>query len=300
VKVMPEAEPYRPIAEDYVNAVGRGESAVIVCPTHAEGAMVTLAVRQRLRERGSLDTAERTFERLVPLHWTQAERADRGSYGGDEIVQFHRNAGPFKAGERATAAAVLPLLNERLASCFTAYRADTIGLSRGDTVRVTANGKTGDRRHRLNNGAVYGVRGFTAGGDIALSNGWVLGRAFGHLAHGYVSTDYAAQGRTVDRVLIAQSGLSWPAASREGFYVAVSRGRRSATIYTDDKAELREAAERSRPRPSATELVQKPRPQPWRRVKAVMGRLENEAAIAAIAAERSAAWERQTELAHAR
>ena len=60
----------------------------------------------------------------------------------------------------------------------------------------------------------------------------------------------------MDRVLIGQSSDSLPASSREQFYVSVSRGRERATIYTDDKAALLEAVNRSEDRVSATELAQ--------------------------------------------
>ena len=70
---------------------------------------------------------------------------------------------------------------------------------------MTANGRTADGRHRLNNGALYTVKGFTPAGDVVVDNGWVIGRDFGHVAHGYVVTSHASQGKTVDKVLIGQS-----------------------------------------------------------------------------------------------
>ena len=101
-------------------------------------------------------------------------------------------------------------------------------LAAGDRLRVTANGKTADGRHRLNNGALYTVQGFTAAGDVVVDNGWVIGRDFGHIAYGYVVTSHAAQGKTVDKVLIGQSHQSLPASDRQQLYVSVSRGREQA------------------------------------------------------------------------
>ena len=259
VRQTPELDPHGRLAAEYVAAVSRGESLLVVSPTHAEGAAVTAAVRHQLRESGLLGTDEREFARLVPLHWTEAERADAGRYGGDEVLQFHRNAGPFRAGDRRTAAEVLPSLNMSVANAFAVYERSSVRLAAGDAVRVTANGKTlargGAAAHRLNNGATYAVKGFSRAGDVELSNGWVVAKDGGHLAHGYVSTGQAAQGRTVDRVLVAHSAASAPASGRENFYVAVTRGRRSATIFTDDKAALIDAVARADHRPSATELV---------------------------------------------
>jgi len=255
VKLMPEGHEYGPLAADYVQALARGESAMIVCPTHLEGARVTAEVRGQLRSSGLLSDDERELPRLVPLHWTEAERGDRPHYTGSEVLQFHRKVGGFAAGERRHADEVLPSLSDKVARCFAAYSESSIRLAEGDSVRITANGKTKDGKHRLNNGDVFTVKGFTANGDVVDQRGWVIPKDFGHLGYGYVNTGQAAQGRTVDRVLIAQSAMSTPAASRENFYVAVTRGRKSATIYTDDKRELLNAVTRHQPRRSATELM---------------------------------------------
>jgi ATP-dependent exoDNAse (exonuclease V) alpha subunit len=59
----------------------------------------------------------------------------------------------------------------------------------------------------------------------------------------------------VKRVIIGQSADSMRAASREQFYVSVSRGRERATIFTDDKKALLEAVSRSDDRVAATELA---------------------------------------------
>ncbi|MGH7172960.1 MAG: hypothetical protein ACRELG_21980, partial [Gemmataceae bacterium] len=51
----------------------------------------------------------------------------------------------------------------------------------GDRLRITAKGKTADGRHRLNNGALFTIRGFTSGGNIGVDNGWLIGGYFGHV-----------------------------------------------------------------------------------------------------------------------
>ena len=255
IKQTEKGQEYSPLAADYLNAVKQKESVLVVSPTHAEGAKVTHEIRSRLRESGQLGSDEHELLRLVPLHWTEAQRGDKQQFSGEEVLQFHRKAGTFLAGERLKASEVLPQLSEKVARSTAAYGENSIKLSTGDTVRITANGKTKDGAHRLNNGEIFRVKQFTRDGDITDHRGWVIGKDFGHLAYGYVSTSHAAQGRTVDRVLIAQSAMSYPAASRENFYVAVTRGRKSATIYTDDKEELAKAIKRSDPRRSATELI---------------------------------------------
>jgi ATP-dependent exoDNAse (exonuclease V) alpha subunit len=68
-------------------------------------------------------------------------------------------------------------------------------------------------------------------------------------------TSHSSQGKSVDRVFVGQSSQSFPATSREQFYVSCSRGRESVTVYCDDKEALSEAVEQSDERISATELI---------------------------------------------
>lgn len=288
VKSMPVWDCYEPVAKDYVaklnSSSDREKGVLIVCPTHAEGGKITSEVRKELKKRGMIDASEREVTRLVPTQWTEAERGDRRQYTGDEVLQFHRNSGDFKAGERVAAADALDSQRPPIPSNFAVYRKESMCLAKGDLIRIVANGKSKDGKHKLNNGAVYACAGFTPAGDIALSNGWVLDKNFGTIDFAYVATAQASQGRTVDHVIVCQTGESYPASSREGFYVAVSRGRKSATIYTDDKRELKEAVERSNPRLSASELMRKPKPQLWRRMREHMARMQVSAMVAAKAA----------------
>lgn len=287
VKLLPAWDAYEPIAREYADyweqapENQKDKAALIVCPTHAEGDAITLAVRSELKARGIVAGEEHEFSRLVPLQWTEAERADVKHYKGEEIIQFHHDTGPFKAGQRIAANQVVTKLGEVRARHFAAYQPESISLAAGDTVRITANGKTLDGKHKLNNGAVYRIAGFTKAGDIKLANGWQVSKDFGHLSHGYVSTSHAAQGRTVDHVLVAQSSMSYPAASKEGFYVAVSRGRKSCTIYTDDRRELKEAIQRSSPRLTATELARKPKQRILQRMRRAVARIQQAAVLAA-------------------
>ena len=134
-----------------------------------------------------------------------------------------------------------------------------INLAKGDAIRITANGRDQSGEHKLNNGAIYQVAGFTRNGDITLSNGWTIGADFGHFTHGRVVTSHASQGATVDRVLIAMGHESRPAINAEQFYVSVSRGRHKAAIFTNIAPPLlREAIQRGQSRLSASELMGEP------------------------------------------
>lgn len=184
------------------------------------------------------------------------------------VVQFHQNLVGFRRGERITVTArdgrgisvkrpdgktaLLPLDQ---AARFQVYESRKIALAAEDRIRITQNGFTQDKQ-RLNNGDLKEVAGFTKGGDIKLSNGWVIAKDFGNLAHGYCLTSYSSQSKGVDRVFVAESSESFRAADREQFYVSASRFKESLTIYTDDKSELLAAVSKSSLRPAALDLVE--------------------------------------------
>ncbi len=239
---------------------------------------MTDAIRQALKTEGRLGGQERIFTSLRPLNLTEAQRTDKAEYLPGTVVQFVQNAKGFTRGERLTVEstdsegvhvaregggkAILPLDQ---AARFQLYRKEELALSRGDRLRITMNGFTAESRRglsgkkakdRLDNGAVYEVEGFTRQGDIRLANGFVVPKNYGGIAHGYVVTSHASQGKTVDASLIALGRESFSAANKQQFYVSVSRGREAVRLYTDDKAAMMEAVQSSAARLSATELMQ--------------------------------------------
>lgn len=248
-----DTDRYKLLAHDYVATVVEGKSGLVVSPTHLEGEYVTDEIRTELRNAGLLGREQRQFRVLENARLTPAERRDRVNYEAGDVIVFHQNGPGFRKGERRLAGFdELPLEH---AERFDAFHAGTLAVSVGDVLRVTRNGTTADGTHRLNNGSLHRVAGFTPDGDIQLQNGWAIGKDFGHLAHGYVVTSHASQGKTVDRIFIGQSSHSFAASSREQFYVSASRGRDMVKVYTDDRAGLMEAVCRSDARITATEFV---------------------------------------------
>jgi len=273
---------YSQIAIDYAEvtqqtrADGSAKSVLVVSPTHKEGSQVTNAIRDRLKAQGRLGKVEREITTLQPLNMTEAQRQDAREYIPGMVVQFHQNAKGFTRAERLTVTGtdkegvhatradgsdtVVPL---REATRFQLYRTEPLALAQGDRLRITQNGfgretrrgVLGKGKDRLNNGSVYEVEGFTQGGDIRLTNGFVVPKDYGGIAHGYVVTSHASQGKTVDTVLLAVGQESFAAANREQFYVSVSRGREAVRLYTDDKAAMMEAVRHSGARLSASELI---------------------------------------------
>jgi len=253
VREVPDADRYKALAEDYVSTVAAGKTALVVSPTHLEGDSITAEIRAQLKGRGWLRAGERQFTVLESTNLTEAERADAVNYAPGDVLVYHQNAKGITKGQRVIVGDTrLPLGD---AGKFQAYHPSVLPIAPGDIVRITRNGTAAHGEHRLNNGARYTVKGFDTEGDIVLTNGWTVSKGFGHLAHGYVVTSHASQGKTVDRVFIGQSAESFPASSREQFYVSVSRARERATVYTDDKETLLDAVSRSDDRLTATEFL---------------------------------------------
>jgi len=253
IREMPSEERYGALAADYAAAVAAGKSALVVSPTHREADRITRQIRSELRAIKKLGQDERPFVVLQSMNLTEAQRADGVNYQAGDVLVFHQNAKGHVKSERVVVGEGPFPLDQ--ADRFQAFHAGLLSIAPGDVVRITRNGSTADGLHRLNNGALYKVRGFDDRGNLVLNNGWTVSRDFGHLAYGYVVTSHASQGKTVDRVFIGQSADSRPASSRQQFYVSVSRAREQAVIYTDDKRELLEAVRRCDERLTATEFV---------------------------------------------
>jgi len=274
------------LVDDFMDATSSGETALVIAPTHAEGDRLTGDIREALKGSGRLGGHECVFLSRRNLHLTAAQRGDARNYRKGQVVQFHKAVagkrkkkdgvrgtdGGYAKGEAAMvlsqqmghvivlrqdgSQASLPLDH---AERFNVYDTHHIQVAEGERVRITANGygrKSGkDKPKRLNNGDIFTVKGFTKDGEIELDNGAVLPKTFGHIAHGYVDTSHASQGKTVDRVFISEGSESLRAANRAQWYVSVSRGREGVRIYTDDKDALKSAVQKNPERMSVSEMM---------------------------------------------
>lgn len=255
VKEIDTQERYQQMAKDYVELTTKGKTALVVSPTHAEGQKITTEIRSQLRQANRLGATDVVLNVLTNAGLTEAERSDPVRIADGDVLLFEQNAKGYKRGDRLEASAGKNLPVE-LASRYQVFHQREEGFAAGDIIRFTHNGLTIDKQHRLNNGAIYTIGSFDEQGNVVLrENGWKVSKDYGHIAHGYVVTSHASQGKTVDRVLIGQSSESFPASSKEQFYVSVSRGRDQATIYTDNKDMLRSAIQETDDDYSAVDLV---------------------------------------------
>jgi conjugative relaxase-like TrwC/TraI family protein len=257
----------RAVALDYLAMEAKGKKTLVISPTHTECENVTAAIRHALKERGEM-TEGLTWDILRDRSLTAAQKNNACYYTPGQVVKVNKPLPGFEMGRAMEVVEAgdggvwvqcggkrksLPLYEPER---FSVFERDEIEVSQGERIRITANAKDASGR-RLNNGADFTVKKISPKGELILNNGSRLAKDFAHLDYGYTSTSHSAQGKTVDCVLLCQSGLiSSGAADAKQFYVSVSRGRQEVRIYTASIAELRENVTRERERQMATELVQ--------------------------------------------
>jgi len=156
-----------------------------------------------------------------------------------------------KDGQRVTFS---PMVYSRLS----VYRVEHKELAAGDRVRITRN----DAGLDVANGDRFTVVDASKT-DVVLSNGernisLQAGKPL-HLDYAYASTVHSAQGLTSKRVLYDANSNS-PTTSREVFYVAISRAREHAAVYTDDACKLPESVARMTQKHGALDLVRSKTP----------------------------------------
>lgn len=273
VEVADQQKRLDALAKDYLEAIEKRKTALVVSPVHREAGQVTEAIREQLKAGGHLQKEERQIPVYRSLNLTEEDRANLALAVENPqglMIEFHQNAKGFVKGERVEVAAsdlpqmhhlavtrqdgsqtTLPLVH---AKKFTVYRKDILPVAVGDKIRITKGGQT-QEGSRVHNGDFFTVQGFDRTGNIQIGTGKTLASDFAHLSHGYVTTSHSSQGKTVDRVFIAQSEISDPAASRQQFYVSLSRGREMAKVYTDDKAALEKSIMRDGKRMTASEIA---------------------------------------------
>src|SRR5260370_39477460 len=105
MKQVADSDRYPQLAVAYLATVsekkrgGQAKSALVVPPTHAEGARITGAIRAGLKAKGKLGQ-ERLVQAWVPVHLTEAQKADATEYDPGDMIQFQQNAPGHKKGSR--------------------------------------------------------------------------------------------------------------------------------------------------------------------------------------------------------
>jgi len=241
------------------------ERTIILSGTNEARRQINELVRERVGTAG----AGKTFGTLVRRDTTQAERLFSKNYAIGDVIQPERDY-PHRGlargalyevienapGNRLTVRAhdktitFNPLLHRKLS----VYASEKTKLAPGDRVRITRN----DAALDLANGDRATVRSVSAEKvtlvldserKVVLSTHRPL-----HLDLAYATTVHSSQGTTADRVIIDAYSKSRTTA-KDVYYVAISRARHEASIFTENAKALPAAIGRENVKHAAMDLV---------------------------------------------
>jgi conjugative relaxase-like TrwC/TraI family protein len=253
-------------AKSYLKALAENKSALLVAPTWNEIEAVTEKIRTVLKTSGWLGGEEKEFQVFDSLSWTEAQKRDARQYRPGMAINFHRRGHGFNKNETVAVVAVENdsikvqrsdgtetsfHLGQGSALCDVGERRK-LKIAAGDKLLLQANA-VAVRKHFIN-GELVEVRAIQ-GDSVLLADGRIIPADYRTFTHGYAVTSHAAQGKTVDEVLLVASSRSLPAINQEQFYVSISRGRERCQVFTDDSELLRLHVTHSSARLAAIEAM---------------------------------------------
>jgi ATP-dependent exoDNAse (exonuclease V) alpha subunit len=266
------------IARDYV---GSPDRTLVVSPDNQSRREINGVIHRERQLAGQVDRDEHHVRVFVPRQdLTGVDRQWAARYEAGDVVRYttgSRTVG-VAAGEYARVEQVDPSRNRltvvrdggehvtydpRRLHGVTMYREEERAFSVGDRVQVTAS----DRERQLANRELGTLEQIDPGSERTLQVRLDSGRTAAferetplHLDYGYAVTSHSSQGQTADRVLVhVDTDRAGEALVNRRFaYVALSRSRYDAHVYTNDRIGLAESLGREHTHRSAIEPVAGP------------------------------------------
>jgi ATP-dependent exoDNAse (exonuclease V) alpha subunit len=253
---------YERIAADYLEAHKAGQRILVVSPANNERRALNEKIRKVLIDHGHVEAHGREHSILIQRDLTAAQRSYVRNYEPGDLLMFRRGAKSLGIDKGAYAriesidnkANVLTVvapdgrhinLNPGRWKGIETYRPEERTLAIGDRIQFRAP----DKALKVANGEFATI---VAIDDkrvtLRLDNDRELTASLLRLRridYGYASTSHAAQGATVDRVIVnVDSMRSAELVNQKQFYVSISRARYDARLYTDDAQALGRAVGR--------------------------------------------------------
>ncbi|MBI2512169.1 MAG: relaxase domain-containing protein [Opitutae bacterium] len=267
VRELPSDARRDALARDYLAALARKESALVVAQTWDEVRGVNDAIRAQLSAKGKLGESSPVIA-YQGIDATEAQKRDPGFYRAGQFAHFVRRYGRFVKGEVCEIAGATErglvlvkdgrrsTLSYRYTARISVATATAMDIAPGDRLQLKFNGKSVEGTP-LVNGELVTVRHVRKCGALVIEDETgarkTLAPSQRLFNRGYAVTSYASQGKTVDTVLFADAE-NRAATNRNQWYVAISRGRRRVIVFTSDKNELRANIVRTGERELALEL----------------------------------------------
>ena len=262
VEIADEGKRLLEIAATYCK---RPENTLVISPANQERGRINALIHRQLQRDGKVSLADQQMMVYVNRQdMTGTERTFANAYVPDEdVVRYNRASKVygFSVGDYARVTATNHEKNEitvrrddgeeitynpaRL-SGVNVYRESNRMFAEGDRIQFRAP----FAEHRIANGELGTIEQmkddqFT----VALDSGREINfepAKFRHLDHGYAVTSYSSQSQTVDRVLVnADANESDLLLNQRMGYVAISRAREDALIFTNSTDQLRAALDRN-------------------------------------------------------
>lgn len=271
-EIVDDEERLRGIASDYVSNPKR---TLVISPANQERVAINSIIHRELQERGILSAADHETRVLVLRQdMTGAERKFALSYVPQEdIIRYNKGSKVFgiNKGDYACVMSTTHADNEltvklqdgrevtynpKRLSGVSVYKEATRQFAVGDRIQFRAPFREANVKN-TELGTITNI----ADGDftVSLSADRLITfnpKGFPHLDHGYAVTSYSSQGKTMDRVLVnAETTETDLLVNQRMAYVAVSRARLDARIYTDSAVDLGSALARRRDKTMALEAL---------------------------------------------
>lgn len=256
------AERFTAIAEQYAKLDKASRARTLVIEPSREGRdTLTADIRAELAKTGALTGPVVTMQSLANKGLTRAEARDPMSYDKGDVVRFTRDYADkgvargeaYRVESIDPAKASIALKSEdgrevdwRLrqwgAGNSQTFAAQSLELKTGDSIRFTRNDREAGRINGAR-GEVTAIDAQARTAEIRNPRGQTQTLRLDaardqHIAHAYVETAFAAQGRTADHVMIHADSKATNLVDQKSFYVGISRAKESVAIYTNDRGKL--------------------------------------------------------------
>jgi conjugative relaxase-like TrwC/TraI family protein len=259
------------IAHEYAK---QPEGTLVVSPDNQSRMEINRMIHAEMQKTGQVDHRERNMRVLVVRQEiTGADRQWAEQYEPGNIVRYTKGSKTqgIEAGEYARVEGVNAKENlltvkrdtgkqvsydPRRLQGVALYRETERAFAQGDRVQFTAP----NREQHIANRELGTIEKIEANGNLQLCMDSGRRVTFNvrenpHLDYGYAVTSHSSQGQTADRVLVhvdtEQAGEKL--VNRRFAYVAVSRGRYEAQIYTNNRTDLAQRLARDVSHQSAVE-----------------------------------------------
>jgi conjugative relaxase-like TrwC/TraI family protein len=272
IEIRSERERFERMAQDYCK---QPTNTLVISPANRERAQLNSLIHQQLQREGKVSRDDHQMNVYVNRQdMTGVERTFATAYRPNEdIIRYNRASKVYKVkpGDYASVIGVNHKRNE-LTVRFANGRTLTYDPTRLSGVSVYNKAERffaeGDRiqfrapfaEKRIVNGELGTINQIEPEHlRVTLDSGREVSfdpHQFRHIDHGYAVTSHSSQGLTVDRVLInADTQESLRLLNDRMAYVAVSRAREEALIYTDSTQNLRETLNRATNKEMALEAT---------------------------------------------